>query len=250
LGNVWRIDFDDNIAPTGKEATLLATLKTSTNTRQPVTIRPEVNTVKVSNTTYNAVLVATGRYLGTTDTSDTTQNTIYALKDDLVNAVDDVRGPSMVGRALLQGTNGSGQTMRTVSGAGMDWSTKKGWYMDLSPGNASPGERVNVNTQVAFNLWKVPSNVPDANVCNAGGYSFQYSINLETGLAMDTATDGAVAVRLSGNALVVGIKTVRLLNGKLVTIITDSSGRVYVDDGSQPTSALRAWRTSWREIPD
>ncbi|MFC5300492.1 pilus assembly protein [Azospira restricta] len=251
LGNVWRIDFDDNIAPAGKEATLLAQLKTSTGIPQPITIRPELNTVRVSNANYNAVLVATGRYLGTSDSADTAQNTIYALKDTLsATTIGDVRGATMVERSLAQSTNAGGQTIRTVSGAAMDWSTKDGWYMDLNPGNASPGERVNVNTQVAFNLWKVPANVPDANVCNAGGYAFQYSIDLSTGLALNTATDGAVAVRLSGNALVVGIKTVRLLNGKLVTIVTDSSGQVHIDDGGQPSSSLKAWRTSWREIPD
>ncbi|MBI2306583.1 MAG: hypothetical protein HYU78_04705 [Rhodocyclales bacterium] len=251
LGNVWRIDFDDNYASAGKEATLLAQLKTSTGVPQPVTIRPEMNTVKVSNASYNAVLIATGRYLGTTDSSDTSQNTIYALKDSLgATGIADVRGATMVGRTLAQTTGGGGQTIRTVSGSAMDWATKDGWYMDLNPGNSSPGERVSVNSQVAFNLWKVAANVPDANVCNAGGYSFLYSIDLNTGLSMSTAVDGAVAIRLSGNALVVGIKMVRLLNGKLVTIVTDSSGQVYVDSGGQPSSSLKAWRTSWREIPD
>lgn len=58
-----------------------------------------------------------------------------------------------------------------------------------------------------------------------------------------------MAIRLSGNALVVGMKMVRLLNGKPVTIVTDSSGQVYVDSGGQPSSSLKAWRTSWWEIP-
>ncbi|HEX5804605.1 MAG TPA: PilC/PilY family type IV pilus protein [Azospira sp.] len=250
LGNVWRIDFDDNLLPDGKEATLLAQLKSATNVPQPITIRPELNTVKMSNAGYNAVFVATGRYLGTSDPSDASQNTIYALKDTLAGTIADVRGATMVARSLLQTTNGKGQTIRTVSGDAMDWASRDGWYIDLNPGNQSPGERVTVNTELTFNLWKVAANVPDANVCNAGGYSYLYSIDTSTGKALTTASDGAVGVRLSGNALVVGIKTVRLLNGRLVSIVTDSSGQVHIDDGGQPTSSLRAWRTSWREIPN
>lgn len=168
------------------------TKKTSTGVPQPVTIRPEMNTVKVSNANYNAVLIATGRYLGTTDSSDTSQNMIYALKDSLgATGIADVRGATMVGRTLAQTTGSGGQTIHTisVSGAVMDWATKDGWYMDLNPGNSSPGERVSVNSQVAFNLWKVAANVSDANVCNAGGYSFLYSIDLNTGLSMSTAID-------------------------------------------------------------
>jgi len=250
LGNVWRIDFDDNLGVAGNEATLLAQLKTATNLPQPITIRPELNTVKVSNASYNGVFIATGRYLGDSDPSDTSQNTIYALKDDLNTTIADVRGSAMVARTLAQATNGSNQTIRTVSGSTMDWSTKFGWYMDLNPDGNSPGERVTVNTQLAFNLWDVAANVPDANVCNAGGYSFKYAIDTSTGLALSTATDGAVGLRLSGNALVVGMKMVRLLNGRLVSIITDSSGQVHVFGDNPPVSGYKAWRTSWREIPD
>ena len=64
--------------------------------------------------------------------------------------------------------------------------------------------------------------------------------------------DGAVGVRLGGNALVAGIRMVTLSSGKKVVVITDTSGGIVSDTlpstGDGAVGAAR--RTAWREIID
>lgn len=253
LGNVWRIDFDDNYGPSGKESFLLAQLKTSANVPQPVTTKPELNVVKSSGVNYNVVFVSTGKYLGLSDPSDTSQNTIYALKDELTTTgISDVRDSTMQARTMTQSISAStGETIRTVTGgATLDWATGNGWYIDLNPGNVSPGERVNIDMQLYFTSLIVAANVPDTNVCNIGGYGYLYFIYTPSGMAIPGATESRLAVRLGANAQVAGIKTVKLVNGKTVTLVTDTAGGItsVANEGSGGTFKL--WRSIWREIQD
>jgi len=251
LGNLWRIDYDDKYNASGKEAMRLAQLVTSAGIAQPVTTKPELNTVKSLGVTYDLVLVATGKYLGTSDPADTSQNTIYALKDQLNNTpISDVRGSSMLSRTLAQLTNAAGQNIRTISGTGIDWASKDGWYIDLNPNNLSPGERVNTNMQLYFNSLIVPANVPDSNVCNIGGFAWLYFIDITRGLNLLSATDAMAGLRLDGNALVAGIKTVKLTNGKTVTIVTDTGGGITSIANPSGGGTAKIWRTTWREIPN
>lgn len=255
-GNVWRIDFDDNHATTGKEAVRLATLKDGSNNPQPITTKPEL--AVAGGTQTPIVLVGTGKYLGTGDVSDTSQQSLYAIKDTLAaTGIADIRGSTMVPRTLSEETGAStgtlaGRTIRTVSGPIVNWASHDGWYLDFNPGNKSPGERVNVDMSLQFNILTVAANVPAQNACDVGGYAFLYFFDINSGLNLSTAAEGMAGVRLSGNALVAGIKTVRLTSGKTVTIVTDTAGNVGSEDNPSPTAGAGAGarRTTWREIAD
>lgn len=256
LGNLWRIDFDDNYAPAGKEAVRLAQLKDRANNPQPITVRPELAVVGAGTPTQPVVMVGTGRYLGTSDVSDTSQQSLYAIKDTLgATGIADARGNTMLSRTLseITGTRDSvsGRLIRTVSGTSINWASHDGWYLDFNPGNTSPGERVNVDMSLQFNTLTVAANVPAQNSCDVGGYAYLYFFDINTGLNMAGATQGMAGVRLGGNALVAGIKTLRL-PGKSVTVVTDSAGNVSTEEnpptGSGAGGSVR--RTTWREIPD
>ena len=258
LGNVWRIDFDNNYAPDGKEAVLLAQLKDGSNNPQPITTKPELAVVPSSPGQKPIVLVGTGKYLGTGDMSDKSQQSIYALKDSLLSTgISDVRGSTVKARTLTETTgaaNGSlaGRTIRTVSGDNVNWSSDDGWRLDLNPGNSSPGERVNVDMSLQFNILTVAANVPVASACDVGGYAFLYFLDINTGKHLITASENMAGFRLGGNALVAGIKTVRLTSGKTVTIVTDTAGNVGTEENPSPPGGggAGARRTTWREIPD
>lgn len=251
LGNLWRIDYDDKYNASGKEAMRLAQLVTSAGIAQPVTTKPELNTIKRPGVTYDLVFVATGKYLGTSDPADMSQNTIYAVKDQLNNTpISDVRGVSMLSRTLAQQTTEAGQIIRTISGESIDWASKDGWFIDLNPNNLSPGERVNTNMQLYFNSLIVPANVPDSNVCSIGGFAWLYFIDISRGLNHISATDNMAGIRLQGNALVAGIKTVKLVNGKTVTIVTDTGGGITSIANPSGGGPAKIWRTTWREIPN
>ncbi|RJG06823.1 hypothetical protein D3870_13140 [Noviherbaspirillum cavernae] len=257
-GNMWRIDFDNNHAPAGKEAVLLAQLKDGGNNRQPVTVKPQLAVAGTSGAQQPIVMVGTGRYLGEADLTDTSQQSVYALKDSLgTTGIANVRGSTMVSRTLTQ-TSGSnekelaGRTIRTVSGDAINWASNDGWYLDFNPNNASPGERVNVDMSMQLNTLTLAANVPANSVCNdAGGYAFLYFLDINTGMNLSLSTDGMAGLRLSSNALVAGIRTVRLINGRTVTIITDTAGNVSSEvNPSNLGGGINARRTTWREIPD
>ena len=262
-GNLWRFDFDDNTAPAGKEAVLLATLRDAAGgggTRQPITTRPELAEISSGGSGIPVVLVGTGKYLGSSDLSDQSQQSIYALKDRLqASGIADVRGAGLLQRTLTQTTGASssslaGSTLRTVSGASLDWSRtdRDGWYLDLNPGGNSPGERVNVDMSLQLNMLTVAANVPQQNACTAGGSAWLYYLDLNTGLNLPTALQGMAGIQLSGNALIVGVSSLELGSGKPVSLVVDATGNIGTSDPPAPsgTGAGPARRSAWREIAD
>src|SRR5690606_10828675 len=150
------------------------------------------------------VLVGTGKYLGSADPHDQSQQTIYALKDKLqATGIADARGSTMLARTQTQtvGSAGgalAGRTIRTVSGAPINWalSDREGWYLDLNPGDASPGERVNTDMSLQFSTLTVATNVPEENACNVGGSAYLYFLDFATGMHLATSIDQMAGVRL------------------------------------------------------
>jgi type IV pilus assembly protein PilY1 len=245
-GNVWRFDFDNKFGPSGTEAFKLATLFNGSGTAQPVTNKVELAEIK----NHRVVFVGTGSLLNTNDLLNTEIQSIYALVDDTTAAtgLGNPRTNSMIkARNLISGTNQAGNSIRTVSGVAMDWSTDKGWYIDLSA-----GERVNVDMQLQHNMLNVASNVPESNACTAGGYSWLYFIDFETGKNFTTASDNMLGLRLPNNALTAGIKMVKTQSGKTVTIISDTLGKVQSTEtpSTNGGGTTTTRRTMWREIQD
>lgn len=255
LGNVWRFDINDTITPSGKEATLIAELgQVNGAGTQPVTIKPELTAITVGGTTYAVVNVATGRYLGLTDLSDTSQQSVYVFKDNLTETgLGKVRADGvLVKQTLTSFSGGAGEQLRTSSVYDVDWASDSGWYVDFNPNNESPGERVNVDMQQQLGLLTVATNVPSTNACSTGGYAWLYSFDYKTGQYVKTAAHNTVGRKLSTNALVAGIKTIKLTTGKTVTIITDTGGGLTGNDDptSNPGTGGDVKRASWRELSD
>lgn len=248
LGNVWRFDPDDRITPAGNLVTLLAELgNVSPAGVQPVTIKPELTEITDGGVKYAVVDVATGRYLGESDLKNTDIQSIYALKDNLSETgLGKVRTAGILVKQTLT-TSADGST-RTTSTNPVNWSTVSGWYLDLNPGNNSPGERVNVDMQQQLGLLTVAGNVPDSNACTPGGYAWIYSLDFKSGQYIEGATNN-FAGRLS-DGLVAGLKTLKLTTGKTITLVTDTSGRITVfgDPSSNPGTGNGARRVSWREL--
>lgn len=252
LGNIWRIDFDDNHAlpSSGKDAFKLATLQDASGVAQPITVKPELAYVQNSR----VVMVGTGRLLNTSDLGNHQTQSLYGLKDDLTatSGIGNPRASSnaavIKARSFTTTTNSAGKSIRTISGDAINWSSDKGWYVDFS----TAGERINVDMQLQYNILTAATNVPEDNACTSGGYGWLYYFDIETGKHVTTAADSAVGYRLSANALVAGIKTIKLQNGKTVTIVSNSEGGMTVEAAPSPTGAAAgaARRTMWREIQD
>ncbi|MCC2632808.1 MAG: pilus assembly protein PilY [Ramlibacter sp.] len=236
LGNVWRFDLDGHVAP-NNAALLLAQLTSTDGTPQPVTSKVSLAEVSHNGSRYPVVFVATGKYLGTTDLSDARVQSIYAMKDPLVNASYGVVRTNSNFVAQTITTSG---TTRTSSNNAVDWLTKAGWRADLPA-----GERVSVNPQLALETLFVGSNLPSNDSCTVGGQSFLYEFNIGTGGSTSTYV---------GNVMIQGLTLVQLTTGSaagsVVSIITRSDGTLQSLVGSPTTSTNTLKRTSWRELVD
>ena len=130
LGNVWRFDVNGNLPPSGVEAALIGTAKTSSGAAQPITVRPELAELNGRP----MVFVATGRLLGATDVTDLQTQSIYGIVDPLAGnpAYTNLRAAL---KPLGLTVQGSGPTAyRTVACTGVtaaQCSAANGWVVDL-----------------------------------------------------------------------------------------------------------------------
>lgn len=262
-GGLWRFDIDDNYADS--DAVRIATLKNADDTAQAITTRP---LLALLHDKYRVAFVGTGRLLATTDLLDSETQSLYAIKlatEDAVSGAATETGAlgnprddaAFKVRALANQSTASG-VLRTVTGLDIDdfnsseWGAAHGWYFDFDPSGSSPGERVNVEMQLQENVLTVVTNVPESNVCNAGGYSFLYYVNATTGGNLRTVgSSKVIGEKLPQGALVAGISTVETSSGERKTVITFTDGSTATF--SQPPSGAASGslrRTMWREILD
>jgi type IV pilus assembly protein PilY1 len=210
LGNVWRFDLNDTIPPAGRDAFLLASLKVGT-TPQPITTTPEVGTYIKNGITYNYVYVGTGRYLGTTDLTDTSQQSLYGLVDKFTaTGIGDVRNSPNC-PIVAQTLSNLSSTSRTTSHNAFDPASACGWYVDFNPGNSTPGERVNVDMSLQLGVLAVGTNVPMNSVCTVGGTSWLYFFNYLDGTVLPGANN--VAGQQFDNSILVGLTVIQIGTG-------------------------------------
>ncbi|MEJ8835739.1 PilC/PilY family type IV pilus protein [Ramlibacter sp. AN1133] len=232
LGNLWRFDIDSLVEP-NNAALLLARLTGPTGAVQPVSTVPTVAEVNYNGSRFPVVFVATGRYLGTSDLTDSRVQSIYAIKDPLTNSSYGV---------VRSNTNFATQTItvsgtdRTSSANSVDWMTKAGWRVDLPA-----GERVSVDPQLALQTLFIGSNLPNSDSCSAGGKSFLYKFNIATG----SSTSNYV-----GDVMIQGVTVVQLTSGAVEGIVTESTGDLTTFPGDPESAAANLRRTSWRELLD
>ena len=242
LGNVWRFDVNDLLAPAGNEATRITTVTDGSSTAQPITTRPELSEVGGEPFVY----VATGRYLGTTDNSNTQTQSVWALHDALTTT--SISSPRTTLRQMTITNQGTGITAyRTIACTAQCGSTE-GWFADLP----DTGERVNIDIKLQLGTLVVASNVPQNNACNIGGYSWLNYFNNATGAAVSNSTNAAVGHKLVGSnsaeSLAVGINIVRLPGGKTVVIATTSAAQQLTINAPFAVPPPTGKRISWREI--
>jgi len=227
-GNIWR--FEVNAAQT---ATLLAVAKDAGGNRQPITTRPQLG--EVGSPPDPMVYVATGRYLGTTDVSNTQVQTIYGIKDSLSSTpIADLRA-SLKTQTIVQSGN-----VRSIS-CTSNCSSTNGWFVDLP----DLGERANIDMQLVLGTLAVATNVPTNSACNIGGYSWFNFIDAGTGSKVAGAANMG---QYLSNSLVVGINVVRLPDGRVVSEATTSDSKQLTNEVPIAIGAPQGRRISWREL--
>lgn len=232
-GNLWRFDLDGLIEPK-QSALLLAKFQSSDGTAQPITIQPRL---KLLSSTYPVVVVATGRYLGTSDISDTTTQSLAVFKDPLTSVGWGVlrSNTTMVEQTLTADSSTASSSSNTVS-----WTGNNGWWFDFP----TAGERVVSSMAISGNTLYVGSAVPRGSACVSGGSSWLYTVNLLSGEAS--------AYLYSDSALIVGLSVLTTASGNQVILVKDSSGKTGTASGDEAiaSGSTSVRRTSWREIVD
>jgi type IV pilus assembly protein PilY1 len=240
LGNLWRFDHDDSIAPSGREAFRLAQARTSgaPGTPQPITARPMLTQIRSGTLNVPIVSFATGRYLGQTDLTDTTVQSLYVVKDLLDDTSLGVlrNNPAMVRQTIDATTN------LLTSPQAVAWTTAAGWFADFP----ASGQRVNVDLQQQFNSLTLATNTPTATPCSPGGTSQLYYFDLPSGNITFTQ---AFSTQIVGLTTILG-GTAGGAPGRTITeVVTGNGGLLAVPGLSPATSGVTtARRTSWREI--
>ena len=205
-GNLWRFDVNGSVGPSGYEAQLLAVLKDGSGNRQPVTTKPTVSLVKGQK----VIFVGTVRFLDTSDVTDTSQQSMYAIKDPWTTggaastAIFDNPGDDRVASASNSkgfvkqslswhdcptGTSSSicnspARVMKVTRNS-VNFATDNGWFIDF----INDSERLNTNPALGLGMLTMVTNAPSLLACDVGGKSYIYFLDYETGGYIVSATN-------------------------------------------------------------
>lgn len=262
LGNMWKFDLTsqtvsnwDSAYKTSGVPTPLYVAKDSATppNTQKITTAPEA----ILNPNGGVmVYFGTGSYITTTDPSDSSVQSVYGIWDNNA-AVASTDHSNLIKQSVNTSTvvaAGTTQSFRTLSANAVDYATKKGWFIELP----QSGERVSFDPRLLGSVLSFTSTIPSADVCEAGGTSWDYFVDSLTGgnlgysafLGIDVMSFGGTTAFASSRQSNVGITPPG-------TIITEGQG-VGTDIQSGSTGNTDKYkidlkknlasRLSWREI--
>lgn len=240
-GNLWRFDLTGNNV-NGWNVKKIATLVDGGGTAQPITTAPELAKVSLTGgVTKRFIYVGTGEYLGNTDVSTTQTQSMYGLVDDLSSTPTISPLRSSLQQQTL--TLDAGATTRSATSNSVDFTTKKGWYMDMP----SSGERINTDPAVALGALIFTSNIPSATACVPGGSSWLNVLDIQTGGKLTGSTVAWSSTSL-GNALSSRPVLIKLPSGGVKALVRKSDATTTTVDVPIPGGVTSGRRVSWREI--
>lgn len=187
LGHLWKFNLS-NLGATQTlsqiTGSLLFTAADADGKRQPITAAPRVSPHPLGGF---YVTFGTGRFFEIGDPSDQSKQSIYAVWEP--GGVGGTAGgwtrSDLAGFSFTETTEtSSGRTFRSLTGLNtLNWSTHKGWRVDLVVGTGSgTGERVITTPVDSLGYVSLTSFEPSANgdPCVGGGKSFFYRFDIAT----------------------------------------------------------------------
>lgn len=199
-GNLWKFDLTSTTASswdvfkrtTGSNprAVPLFVAKDSANVTQPITSGLEIGAHPTSGGLM--IYFGTGKYFETTDNTvgaSPQMQSFYGIWDKPVSGnslngweITDPKSQSLLRQRITDETN----DYRVFSKTAVDWSTKRGWFMDLgSPGsgstNIASGERAVSLPLLRAGRIIFTTVIPSSDPCLAGGTSWLMELDAFTG---------------------------------------------------------------------
>ena len=234
-GNLWKFNFTEHgnaVAYSG-----LPLFKAShANVGQAITVQPEIIEHPSGGV---MVVLGTGKIFEDTDVDDTARQSLYGIWDNegVVGAI-----PSAItaGQSALQvqTLNLVNSKFYAVTANTIDWTNKRGWYIDL---NLVNGERLTSNPQLLYEQIIFTTIIPGVtnDLCVKDGKSTTLQLNAITGTptnyqTIDTNGDGRIDIadsRVIGKQGALSFGVTILEKGKKAIIYkADASTQ---SDGSQ-----------------
>lgn len=235
LGNLWRFDHDNRVAPAGPEATLLGRALGPDGLPQPITGKPVLTELFVDNQPVAVVSFATGRLLNNGDLSTKERQSIYSIRDTLDSTgLGPLRDEAAkLVRQELQADRRMADKPPTVN-----WNAQNGWYVDLW----DLSERVALDgIPLGSDLIAFASTVPNGDPCGNGGSSYLYQFQLSSGVVRDLGIS---------DSLIVGVSRVMDSAGRVSAFFTkrDQSMELKAAGVSEGMRKPRVRRAAWREL--
>ncbi|MFZ6747241.1 pilus assembly protein [Undibacterium sp. JH2W] len=193
-GNLWKF----NVASSGTTVAYSGTplFKAIRSSKvQPITAPPDLTPHPRGGM---VVLFGTGKIYETDDALNTDVQSIYGVWDN--TGVANVTATAITGgqSALQKQTLTASGSSYTVDNQSLDYSVKRGWYMDLDT-SLSTGERITIEPQVYFDEVIFTSIIPAGatDTCSSDGKSTTFVLRALTGgvfpfPVFDTNGDGKV----------------------------------------------------------
>ncbi|MBD9355670.1 pilus assembly protein [Methylomonas albis] len=208
-GNLWKFDLSSNSQTSwglGNDgAPLFSTSRTfgSVTYTQPITTQPTLGAHSDGGV---LVFFGTGRYLTTTDVANLEVQSFYGIWDK-PSTSGTVALSSLVQQTInLDVAAGSTKTIssctddpatpaneclvtfqypvRGTSSGTVDYTSKRGWYMDLLPNSGTAaGERVISSAVLMFDRIIFVTSIPSTDPCSPGGSSWLMELDFKTGSA-------------------------------------------------------------------
>ncbi len=236
-GNLWRFDLNDVIAPAGREATLLASLRSPNGIPQSIVVRPELGEVKGKP----FVFVATGKFLERPDLKDETVQSVYAIHDRLGSGLSKPRD-ELQQVALKNVTLQNTQTRTTAKlPCSSGCSGENGWFIDLTG-----GERVSSALRLQLGTLFFASNEPNGDQCSPGGTGWLNYVDFRSGSAV--LGHGARAAFKVDGAMIAGFSTVLSSTGDLTAVVVRSDSTIDTTRPDRPGGGSELRRMNWREV--
>jgi len=245
LGNVWRFDINSATPATIGNGTVLkfATLFSDNggSTPQPITTVPILGSINGKR----VVFIGTGKYLESSDLSNTQIQTQYAIKDDEASTTLINPRNSLIEQTLSN--NPDGTATRIPTNNSVNFYSGRGWYVDYP----DSGERVNIDSKLVAGTLITSTIVPSNTVCSPGGYGWLNYFNYSTGGAVNAPSNTTASTKV--DAPIVGVNVLYIEGTPQIRIVTSTNPTPSRPSGGNlPFGALAGGftgkRVLWREL--
>jgi type IV pilus assembly protein PilY1 len=182
------------------------------------------------------VFVGTGRLLGKSDLGDTSTQSFYALWDNNT-AIAKTRS-NLASRSVTATGNA-----RIVAGNAIDWSTQRGWYVDLPA-----GEKAETDPSIAYGVLTFTTNSPSATTCTSSSalYLADPGTGMQLGDSIFPAGQAFYGVQL-GSTLTARVSVSRLPSGG-ITVTTHQSDNSTTSRQLTPVPNSKPMKTAWKLV--